>query len=109
MEDIMIPGIVGLLICIMGIGNMKGNISTLHWYHRQRVSEADRKPFGKLVGAGTLLMGMAIILYAGLSYVSYVTQNQVYSLVGAVVLVASLIVGLGVSFYAMMKYNKGIF
>ncbi len=109
MEDIIIPGIVGLLICIMGIGNMKGNISTLHWYHRQRVSEADRKPFGKLVGAGTLLMGIAIILYAVLSYAFQVTENPVYSLVGAVVLVASLVVGLGVSFYAMMKYNKGIF
>lgn len=109
MEDIIIPGIVGLLICIMGIGNMKGNISTLHWYHRQRVSESDRKPFGKLVGAGTLLMGIAIILYAGLSYVSQMTQNHVYSLIGAVVLVIALVVGLGVSFYAMMKYNKGIF
>ncbi len=109
MEDIIIPGIVGLLICIMGIGNMKGNISTLHWYHRQRVSEADKKPFGKLVGAGTLLMGIAIILYAGLSYVSKMTQNPVYSLFGAVVLVVALVVGLGVSFYAMMKYNKGIF
>lgn len=109
MEDIIIPSIVGVLISLMGIANMRGNISTLHWYHRQRVSEEDRKPFGKLVGAGTLLIGLSLIAYAGLSYVSDVVQNQMYETVGTVVMIVALIVGLGVSFYAMVKYNKGIF
>jgi len=109
MEDIMIPVIVGVLISLMGIANMRGNISTLHWYHRQRVSEADRKPFGRLVGIGTLLIGLSLIAYAGLSYVADVSQNQIYETVGTGVMIVALVVGLGVSLYAMVKYNKGIF
>lgn len=109
MESIIIPVIVGILICMMGIANMKGNLSTLHYYHRQRVKEEDRKPFGRLVGSGTILIGLSLILYAGLSYMADLTQNQVYETMGTVCMVVALIVGLGVSFYAMIKYNKGIF
>ncbi len=109
MESIIIPIIVGILICMMGIANMKGNLSTLHYYHRQRVKEEDRKPFGRLVGAGTVLIGLSLILYAGLSYMADLTQNQVYETIGTVCMVVALIVGLGASFYAMMKYNRGIF
>ena len=38
---------VGLLISILAIINMTGNISSLHWYHRHRVTEENKKPFGK--------------------------------------------------------------
>ena len=68
MEEYILPIIVGLLIVVMGMVNVKGNISTLHWYHRQRVSEADRLPFGRLVGTGTILIGAALILFGMLSY-----------------------------------------
>ena len=53
--------IFGALVCVLGIINMTGNISSLHSYHRKRVSEADRKPFGRLVGLGTLLIGASIL------------------------------------------------
>lgn len=52
MGDVIGPIIIGVLISALGIMNMKGNISSLHWYHRQRVSPNDVKPFGKSVGFG---------------------------------------------------------
>lgn len=109
MESIIIPIIVGILICIMGIANMKGNLSTLHYYHRHRVQEKDKKPFGRLVGAGTFLIGLALIAYVGFSYLTDLKQNSVYETIGTGIIVVALVVGLGVSFYAMKKYNKGIF
>ena len=55
--------ILGVIISIIGIINMTGNISTLHWYHRKRVSKEDCKPMGKLVGLGTLIIGIAMIIF----------------------------------------------
>ena len=61
MGDVIGPVILGIIISILGISNMKGNISSLHWYHRQRVSPDDVMPFGKRVGLGTLIIGIANI------------------------------------------------
>ena len=109
MEEYILPMIVGLLIVVMGMVNVKGNISTLHWYHRKRVSEADRLPFGRLVGTGTILIGAALVLFGVLSYAADSLQNPIYETVGTGIMIVSFVVGLGLSFYAMMKYNKGIF
>lgn len=56
---------VGVLIAVLGAINMTGNISSLHWYHRQRVTEEDRLPFGKAVGLGTLICGLSCVLFGG--------------------------------------------
>lgn len=109
MEEYILPIIVGLIIVVMGIANTKGNISTLHWYHRKRVSEADRVPFGRLVGSGTILMGTSLILFGVLSYAADSFRNPLLETIGTGIMVVSIIAGLGISFYAMMKYNKGIF
>lgn len=101
--------IFGLLICILGAINMTGNISSLHWYHRHRVTEEDRKPYGRLVGLGTLIIGASFIIFSALYLVFDKTQNSVLVTVGTVELIAGVIVGLVLSFYAMIKYNKGIF
>lgn len=100
---------LGVLISILGIINMTGNISSLHWYHRQRVTEENRKPFGKLVGLGTLIIGVAMILFGVLFLAFEKTQIGVLVIVGTVELIAGIAVGTVVSFYAMIKYNKGIF
>ena len=97
MEEYILPMIVGLLIVVMGMINLKGNISTLHWYHRQRVSEADRLPFGRLVGTGTILIGAALILFGMLSYAADYLQNPMYETVGTVIMI--------VSFVGMMLIN----
>ena len=100
---------LGILVSILGIINMMGNISSLHWYHRQRVTEENRKPFGKLVGLGTLIIGLSMIVFGILFLIFEQTQLQAFVVIGVIELIVSIIVGMFVSFYAMKKYNGGIF
>ena len=97
--------LLGILICVMGAINMTGNISTLHSYHRKRVTEENRKPFGRLVGLGTLIIGIGLIIFSIFNF----TKVGVLTIVGIVLLITSIVVGMGLNFYAMFKYNKGIF
>ena len=100
---------LGVLIAVLGIINMTGNISSLHAYHRKRVSEENKKPFGKLVGIGTLLVGVAITVFGALFFVFERTQLEFLVIIGVIELIVGIIAGMAVSFYAMIKYNKGIF
>ena len=101
--------IVGVVCIALGISNMRGNISSLHSYHRHRVSEEDRIPFGKKVGFGTIIIGIGIIVFSGLSAATFYTENNVFILVGSAIMIISIAVGIAISFHAMIKYNKGIF
>ena len=101
--------LVGVVCIVLGISNMRGNISSLHSYHRSRVSEEDRIPFGKQVGLGTIIVGIGIIVFSVLSSVTLYTENDIFTLVGTAVLIIGIILGLVISFRAMIKYNKGIF
>ena len=101
--------LVGVVCIVLGISNMRGNISSLHSYHRSRVSEEDRIPFGKQVGLGTIIVGIGIIAFSVLSSVTLYTENDIFILVGTAVLIIGIILGLVISFRAMIKYNKGIF
>ena len=107
-EVIVVLGL-GILISILGMINMTGNISSLHWYHRQRVTEENRKPFGKLVGLGTLIIGIAMVIFGIMFFIFEKTQIEALVVVGVVELIASIVAGMIVSFYAMKKYNGGIF
>ena len=109
MMEFIVPFIVGVVLIVLGISNMRGNIATLHSYHRHRVSEEDRIPFGKRVGLGTMVIGIGIIIFSVLSAVTLYTENNIFTLIGTVVLIVGIIVGLIMSFKAMIKYNKGIF
>lgn len=101
--------LVGVVCIVLGISNMRGYISSLHSYHRSRVSEEDRIPFGKQVGLGTIIVGIGIIVFSVLSSVTLYTENDIFILVGTAVLIIGIILGLVISFRAMIKYNKGIF
>ncbi len=101
--------LVGVVCIVLGISNMRGNISTLHSYHRHRVSEEDRIPFGKQVGLGTMIIGIGIIIFSVLSTVTLYTENNIFILIGTAVLIVGIVAGLIISFKAMIKYNKGIF
>ena len=101
--------IVGIVCIIIGITNRKGNISTLHSYHRNRVSEEDRLPFGKMVGLGMMIVGVGLILMGVLNFIAATLQNDIFTFIGMGAMILGLVVGLGISFYAMIKYNKGIF
>ena len=109
MNAFIITAGLGVLICILAIINMTGNISTLHSYHRKRVTEEDKKPFGKLVGLGTLIIGIAMIIFSILLFIFEKTQIDALIFIGNTVLFTGIIVGTIISFYAMKKYNGGIF
>ena len=109
MYEYILTFIVGIVLIILGVSNMRGNISSIHSYHRNRVSEEDRIPFGKMVGRGNVIIGVAIIIFGGMSVLTHYTQNKMFVLSGCVILVVGIIVGLVISFRAMIKYNKGIF
>ena len=105
MQDFIITLLLGILICVMGAINMTGNISTLHKYHRKRVTEENRKSFGKLVGLGTLVIGVGLIIFSVFNFINV----GILTTLGMIILIVSIVVGMGLNFYAMFKYNKGIF
>ena len=109
MSDVIVPALVGFVLVLIGISNMKGNISTLHWYHRRRVSEEERLPFGRMTGLGSIIVGIGVMLGSGLNFAALQTGNGVFETLASVVVGVALVIGLGLSFYAMIKYNKGIF
>ena len=109
MTSSIVTFLVGVICIVLGISNMRGNISSLHSYHRHRVSEEDRIPFGKQVGLGTVMIGIGIVIFSILSAVTMYTEKDLYILIGTAVMIIGMIVGLIVSFKAMIKYNKGIF
>ncbi len=94
--------ILGATISLLGIANIKGNISTIHWYNCTKVSEADAPKYGRAVGAGTLIIGIALILSAVLSLFVASDRLDIVAIVGCVV-------GLIVIVCAQLKYNHGLF
>ncbi len=109
MESYIIPIVLGLFIVVLGICNLRGNINAIHWYHRQRVAEENKKAFGKLMGIGTITCGTSIIVYGLLLLLTELTKQPIFTLIGAVLIAVGIFAGIGISFYAMIKYNKGIF
>lgn len=108
MGGFVVSFIVGIICIVIGISNMRGNISSLHSYHRSRVKEEDILPFGRLVGMGTIIVGAAIMLFSALSALAVALGNDVYTVIGTVVMIVGIVAGLGVAFYGMKKYNGGI-
>ncbi len=109
METIIVPGILGLMITVIGIVNMTGNISTLHWYHRSHVKEEDRLPFGRMIGKGTIIIGLTLIVNACFEYAAARSGNASPGTIGGIILTAGLALGSVLIIWALFKYNKGIF
>ena len=100
---------VGVLIAVLGIINMTGNISSLHWYHRQRVTEEDRLPFGRAVGLGTLICGLSCLWFGVALLLCKWIPWEPFVWLAAALLFVGLAVGLVLTFKAILKYNKGLF
>lgn len=94
--------IIGLLISVIGIMNIKGNISSIHWYNRRKVKQEDVPKYGKLMGTGTLLIGITLIIL-------YVLIKIDLKYLMDWIIVPLIIVSIGIMLYAQFKYNKGIF
>ena len=95
---------IGLgIICVMlGIFNMRGNIGTIHWYNRRKVTKENQKAYCTFVGLGTLIVGVAIIAGAVIQALGYLAASGLAIGVG-------VLIGLALILYAQFKYNKGLF
>lgn len=93
---------LGLILVVLGILNRKGNISTIHWYNRRKVSEADRPAYGKWMGSGVILCGAGLTL-GGLLQL-FTTED-----IWCIPVIAGLALGLGLMLYAQFRYNHGLF
>ena len=101
--------VIGIIVIIIGIFNSMGNISLLHFYHRKRVKQEDIIPFGKKVGLGSIIIGSSIIIAGIFSILNELLSNTIYIYISNIILAIGFIIGLITIFYAMFKYNKGIF
>lgn len=101
MKDIILL-LMGLFISILGIVNIKGNISSIHSYNRRRVKEEDVHKYGKVIGSGTLIIGVGLLLSSLLTFLKVAIQSDYIT-------VPAIILGLIIIVYGQFKYNKGIF
>ena len=108
MESIALA-VAGIVFIVIGVLNRKGIVSMIHSYHRKRVTEEDKLAFAKLVGVGMLIIGFSLIIASALNLAYMILHENAYLIIGYTVSVAGVVVGVGISFYAMIKYNKGIF
>ena len=109
MGSFIIQTIIGLFLIIVGIFNTKGDISSLHSYHRKRVKKEDILPFGKKVGLGSIIIGISIIIAGTLTLLSQLLDSTFYIYLSNITLVIGLTIGTIIISYALFKYNKGIF
>lgn len=93
---------LGIILLILGIFNMKGNIASIHWYNRRKVTKENQKSYGLCMGLGTLIIGVTMIA-AG------TTQAFLTEEISAYILLTGILIGLVLMLYAQIKYNRGIF
>ena len=58
--------------------------------------------YGRLVGIGNIIIGASFMIFSLLMALEF-------EIVASAVMILGLVIGLGFAFYAMIKYNKGIF
>ena len=92
---------LGVIISVVGIVNIKGNISTIHSYNRRKVKEEDIPKYGKAVGTGTLVMGISLVL----GFIASLWSEEMITYI----ILIGVAVGLGFILYGQFKYNGGIF
>ena len=93
---------LGTILTVLGIFNMCGNIGSIHWYNRRKVTKENQKAYCMVVGLGTLIIGVCLI-------VSGIVQALIGIEPSAVIMVIGILVGLTLILYAQFKYNRGIF
>lgn len=94
--------LIGIILIPLGAANIKGDLSSIHWYNRQKVAEKDILKYGRCIGAGSLIIGSSLII-SGLLEAIFQTAIVDY------IILFGCVVGLIVMLYGQFKYNKGIF
>lgn len=93
---------IGALLLALGIFNMRGNIASIHWYNRRKVTKENQKPYCLCVGLGTLIIGASMIA-------SGIIQAFVGIEAGSIFIAVGVVIGLVLILYAQFKYNRGLF
>ena len=88
---------LGVIISVMGVVNIKGNISTIHAYNRRNVKEEDIPKYGKAVGTGTLIMGISLVL----GFIASLWSEEL----NADIVLIGVLVGLGFILYGPVSYT----
>ena len=93
---------IGVICVLFGIFNMCGNIGSIHWYNRRKVTKENQKVYCMFVGLGTLIVGAAIIVGAVIQALGNITASGWVIGIG-------VLTGLVFILYAQFKYNRGLF
>lgn len=93
---------IGILLILLGVFNLKGNIASIHWYNRRKVSKENQIPYCRLHGFGSVIIGASMIVSAIVQALGNIELGGLITLVG-------VIIGFTLMLYAQFKYNKGIF
>ena len=101
--------ILGAVCIAIGIMNMKGNLSLIKRRHIRRVAPENRLVFGRIVGVGTIITGVGFLVSGTLVLLSKLQANPALETAGGIATIIGAGIGLAIMFFAMIKYNKGIF
>ena len=93
---------LGIILTLLGIFNMCGNIASIHWYNRRKVTKENQKAYCLAMGLGTLIIGIALIAADIVQAIVGIEQ-------GAFIILGGVVVGLALMLYAQFKYNRGLF
>ncbi len=102
MTENIIAIILGIIIIIIGIMNCLGHIEMVHSYNRKKITEETRKPYGRAIGTGGIIIGFGV---SACSLIEIFFKNDIVY----IGLVAMCVIGLGFILYGQIKYNKGVF
>lgn len=94
--------VLGICIIILGIVNIKGNISSIHWYNRRKITQETSKQYGKAMGIGSVIIGLSMSINAILQMILKIETLWYITVIG-------IVIGLIFMLYGQIKYNKGIF
>ena len=94
--------LIGIILLVCGILNIRGNISTIHSYNRRKVVKADIPKYGKCMGIGSLIIGGSFVVCAIFELILKTDIIEYFIILG-------IIIGVAIMLYAQFKYNKGIF
>ncbi len=94
--------VLGLLLILMGILNLRGDLSSIHWYNRRKVAAEHRSAYGRCMGAGSAAIGGGLLLTGLLQLARPMEAWYWIALLG-------VILGLGLMLYGQFRYNRGIF
>ena len=73
------------ILIFLGIFNLQGNIGSIHWYNRRKVSKENQLPYCRLHGLGCITIGIAMILSAFFNAFEYVVIGEFITLIGIII------------------------